>query len=70
MVLDAVYGTRTPLLRDAARRGLRAIDGFELLVVQAALQFERMTGASAVVQVMRQAGQAWLGALEQPDPSP
>ncbi len=69
VVLDVVYGTRTPLVRDAARRGLRVIDGFELLVAQAALQFERMTGASADAWVMRQAGQAWLDAREQPEPT-
>ncbi len=60
VVLDAVYGTRTPLVRDAARRGLCVIDGLELLVAQAALQFQHMTGVPAAVEVLRRAGQAWL----------
>jgi shikimate dehydrogenase/3-dehydroquinate dehydratase type I len=62
LVLDAVYGVRTPLATDAARRGLRVIDGFELLVAQAALQFERMTGAKVPAGVLSAAGRGWLDA--------
>jgi shikimate dehydrogenase/3-dehydroquinate dehydratase type I len=70
VVLDVVYGTRTPLVRDAARRGLRVIDGLDLLVAQAVLQFERLTGSSTDARVMRQAGQAWLAARGRPDATP
>ena len=60
MVLDAVYGGETPLVRDARRKGLAVADGLELLVAQAVPQFERMTGARAREATMRQAGQRWL----------
>jgi 3-dehydroquinate dehydratase/shikimate dehydrogenase len=60
LVLDAVYGTETPLVRDARQRGVAAIDGYDLLVAQAVLQFERMTGVRPREEVMRRAGRAWL----------
>ncbi|MHC4428147.1 MAG: shikimate dehydrogenase family protein, partial [Planctomycetota bacterium] len=60
LVLDAVYGPQTPLVRDAHQRGLTAIDGFELLVAQAVPQFERLTGARTRDDVLREAGRAWL----------
>jgi len=60
LVIDAVYGAETPLLRDARGRGLHAVDGFDLLVAQAVLQFERMTGVRPREEVLRRAGSAWL----------
>jgi shikimate dehydrogenase/3-dehydroquinate dehydratase type I len=60
LVLDAVYGHETPLVRDARRRGLATVDGFELLVAQAVLQFDRMTGARFREESLRQAGRSWL----------
>jgi 3-dehydroquinate dehydratase/shikimate dehydrogenase len=63
VVLDAVYGTEpTPLIRDARSRGLVAIDGFDLLVAQAVLQFHRMTGTRPDAQILRDAGARWLSA--------
>lgn len=44
MVLDAAYAEQpTPLIRDAHARGLLAADGHDLLVAQAARQFEILT---------------------------
>jgi 3-dehydroquinate dehydratase/shikimate dehydrogenase len=64
LVLDAVYGSETPLVRDARARGIDTIDGFELLVAQAARQFEHMTGHTPDPEVLRRAGQAWLAQHE------
>jgi 3-dehydroquinate dehydratase/shikimate dehydrogenase len=64
LVIDAVYGCETPLVRDARRRGVSAIDGYELLVAQAVLQFELMTGVRPREEVLRRAGRAWLASRE------
>ena len=48
VVLEAAYGPReTPLARDAGRRGLVVVDGRALLVAQAVLQIEILTGIRA-----------------------
>ncbi len=60
VVLDAVYGVTTPLIRDARRRGIPTVDGFRLLVEQAVLQFHRMTGGQTRADVMKTAGSRWL----------
>ena len=60
MVLDAVYGGETPLVRDAREKGLAVADGLDLLVAQAVPQFERMTGGRAREATMREAGRNWL----------
>jgi shikimate dehydrogenase len=60
VVVDAVYGPETPLLRRARQAGLAAADGLELLVAQALPQFERMTGRRASEATLRDAGRAWL----------
>jgi shikimate 5-dehydrogenase len=61
LVLDMVYGPRpTPLLADASAAGLEAIDGFEMLVAQAELQFRLMTGRIPPTGVMERAGRDWL----------
>jgi shikimate dehydrogenase len=55
-VVDLVYREGgTGLLREARRRGSRAIDGIEVLVHQGALSFERWTGRAAPLEVMRRA---------------
>lgn len=53
-VLDIVYTPfETKLLAEAKARGLKVVPGIEMFVNQAVLQFERFTGASAPVEVMR-----------------
>ncbi len=55
-VFDLVYvPPETPLLRAARARGLRAANGSEMLVQQAAIAFERWTGVGRVADVMRAA---------------
>ncbi len=55
-VFDLVYvPPETPLLRAARERGLRAANGSEMLVQQAAIAFERWTGVSDMAGVMRDA---------------
>lgn len=65
LVLDVVYGPEpTPLIHDARSRGIPTVDGFEMLVAQASLQFERMIGAAPPPGVLEEAGAAWMrGAL-------
>jgi len=60
MVLDAAYGAEpTPLVLAARARGLAVVDGFDLLAVQAVLQFERLTGRLAPKDAMAAALQSW-----------
>lgn len=60
-VFDLVYvPSETPLLRAARARGLRAANGSEMLVQQAALAFERWTGRAGMADVMRRAVQPLL----------
>ena len=54
LVFDMVYRP-TRLLRDAAARGARTLDGAGMLARQAALAFERWTGQAAPLDVMRAA---------------
>jgi shikimate dehydrogenase len=55
-VFDLVYvPAETPLLAAARARGLRAANGSEMLVQQAAIAFERWTGVSGMADVMRTA---------------
>ena len=54
VVFDAVYNPRrTLLLRDAAAAGCRVIEGSEMFLGQAVLQFELWTGQSAPKEIMR-----------------
>lgn len=54
-VIDLVYVTGgTPLIRKARSVGLRAVDGWEILVRQGAASFELWTGKSAPLDAMRQ----------------
>ncbi len=55
-VFDLVYvPPETPLLRAARARGLRAANGSEMLIGQAAIAFERWTGVAGMAGVMREA---------------
>ncbi len=60
-VFDLVYvPAETPLLAAARARGLRAANGSEMLIAQAAIAFERWTGRSGMADVMRAAVQPLL----------
>ena len=53
-VFDLVYvPPETPLLQAARARGLRAANGSEMLIQQAAIAFERWTGVAGMADVMR-----------------
>jgi shikimate dehydrogenase len=55
-VFDLVYvPPETPLLAAARARGLRAANGSEMLIQQAAIAFERWTGVAGMAGVMRDA---------------
>jgi len=55
-VFDLVYvPAETPLVTAARARGLRAANGSEMLVAQAAIAFERWTGVGGMADVMRSA---------------
>jgi shikimate dehydrogenase len=55
-VFDVVYvPPETPLLQAARARGLRAANGSEMLIQQAAIAFERWTGIGGMADVMRDA---------------
>ena len=55
-VFDLVYvPPETPLLRAARRRGLRAANGSEMLIQQAAIAFERWSAVGGMADVMRAA---------------
>ena len=58
-VVDFVYGTvDTSLVGSARSRGVPVVDGFDLLVAQGALSFERFTGMPAPIDEMRAAARA------------
>jgi shikimate dehydrogenase len=53
-VFDLVYvPAETALLQAARARGLRAANGSEMLIAQAAIAFERWTGVGGMADVMR-----------------
>jgi shikimate dehydrogenase len=53
-VFDAVYNPRrTLLIEQAAERGCRVVEGMEMFLGQAMLQFELWTGQPAPAEVMR-----------------
>jgi shikimate dehydrogenase len=55
-VFDCVYvPAETPLVAAARTRGLRAANGSEMLIAQAAIAFERWTGVAGMADVMRAA---------------
>ncbi len=58
-VVDLVYGDApTALVAEASRRGLRTVDGLDVLVAQGALSFTSWTGRPAPVEAMRAAARA------------
>lgn len=62
VVLDVVYANwPTPLARSAAAHGWTVVSGLDMLVHQAATQFELFTGQPAPVETMFAAGRAELG---------
>jgi shikimate dehydrogenase len=55
-VFDCVYvPAETPLVAAARARGIRAANGSEMLIAQAAIAFERWTGVAGMAGVMRDA---------------
>jgi len=63
IVYDLVYNPpMTALRREAEAGGCESIGGLEMLVAQAAAQFEWWTGVPAPVDVMREAAERALGA--------
>jgi 3-dehydroquinate dehydratase / shikimate dehydrogenase len=64
LVYDLVYNpTETRLLRDAAAAGCQTIGGLEMLLAQAAAQFEWWTGVAAPRDAMRAAALVRLGQM-------
>jgi shikimate 5-dehydrogenase len=56
VVMDMVYDpVETRLLREARAAGCTTIDGLEMLLAQAAAQFETWTGLEAPADAMREA---------------
>ena len=69
VVYDLVYNPPlTRLLRQADRNGARVIGGLGMLIWQGALAFDRWTGQSAPVEIMRQAAEAILATRRAPAP--
>ncbi len=61
LVFDAVYNPRqTRLLRDASAAGCATVEGLEMFLGQAAVQFELWTGVPAPHEVMRRVVEAHL----------
>lgn len=61
LLFDAVYaGWPTPLARAAGAAGMAVVGGLDLLVHQAARQFELFTGVAAPIEAMMAAGRARL----------
>lgn len=59
VIVETVYHPReTPLVKAATARGLRVIDGLDVLVTQAAAQFRAFTGRDAPTDLFREAAQA------------
>ncbi|MEO1279502.1 MAG: NAD(P)-binding domain-containing protein, partial [Planctomycetota bacterium] len=55
-IVETVYHPlETPLVSSAIARGLRVIDGLDVLVAQAAAQFEAFTGQAAPMELFREA---------------
>ena len=66
-VFDLVYvPPATPLLIAARARGLRAANGSEMLIAQAAIAFRRWTGIEGMAGVMRDAVAPLLADVEAP----
>ncbi len=55
LVCDVIPAPMTPFLREAQKRGAKAIDGLGMLVYQGAIGFKLWTGLDAPVEAMYQA---------------
>ncbi|MHB1159550.1 MAG: shikimate dehydrogenase [Chloroflexota bacterium] len=65
VVADLIYNPRpTRLLREAALRGARTLDGLPMLVYQGAAAFEQWTGKKAPVRAMFAAAERALGGID------
>ena len=70
LLFDAVYADwPTPLARRATGAGMTVVGGLDLLVHQAARQFELFTGVTAPVAAMRAAGLARLAGAGPAEPA-
>ncbi len=66
LVFDTVYTPETTLLlKQAKERGCLVVSGLEMFAQQAAAQFERFTGKSPPVEIMRSALRQTLSPLKQ-----
>ena len=62
VVADVIFNPpETRLLRDAAERGCKTLDGLGMLVNQAVIAFKIWTGQDANADVMREALEEFLG---------
>ncbi|MCL4531650.1 MAG: shikimate dehydrogenase [Actinobacteria bacterium] len=67
LAVDLIYNPRpTRLLREAALRGARTLDGLPMLVYQGAAAFELWTGHKAPVEAMQDAAERALVESHQP----
>lgn len=65
LVADLIYNPRpTRLLREAALRGARTLDGLPMLVYQGAAAFELWTGKKAPVRAMFAAAERAIGGID------
>jgi len=63
IVYDLVYNPRqTKLMIDALEAGCQTLSGLDMLVAQAALQFELWTGQKAPIECMRKAALSKINA--------
>ena len=70
VVYDLVYNPEdTALLRAAAHRGCRTINGLQMLVAQAAQQFTWWTRRAPDIDVMRAAARCALDRMRRPEPA-
>ncbi|MFH1612396.1 MAG: shikimate dehydrogenase [bacterium] len=61
VVFDVVYNPeKTCLLKDAQKKGCKIISGLDMFIYQAAVQFEKWTGISAPIKVMKNAAKKAL----------
>jgi shikimate dehydrogenase len=63
-IIDLVYGSTTPLVRQAREAGCVVLDGIEMLVQQGAAAFQIWTGVAPNLEVMRA---ACRGSLQEVD---
>lgn len=52
-IYDIVYNRKTKLIKSAAKRGIRYLDGLSMLVFQGAVSFTLWTGIEAPIDIMK-----------------